>query len=418
ISLGSSLANGAASVISNVTKSIENLALNNATAPGTLEFLQKTAAFHRVSGGTVAGQLAGAGNGSISITDVVSNVTLANLSVWANATTIGNLRPPVVTLVADANLPTPHVIAGAGQTNYIDFPVTVSGTSSSLLPISVQYTTSDNTALVSRGDYTPANGTLTWAPGDTSTKNIRVYIGTGSFVDIAKVFNLNISNPSNSILEYSTTAGTIDYAVFNTTTSIATSNSTVTALSPVTLTVNSKYLDLANSSASGTVSLYDGVSLLGNVPLSSLGIATFTTSSLTAGTHTISARYSGYNIAGAVYNSSQSSNLTLTVVKANQTITVDPIANATYGSSPITPTGNTTYNLPISYSIVSGPVSYSSGKINILGTGHDALQATQAGNDWINPAPAVNFGFDVTPATLSVIIDSKSIAYGSGSLPS
>jgi hypothetical protein len=232
ITIDNSLSSGGATVIARLQQAIEGLSNNNATAPGTLEFLQNVAVYQRIAGGSVASQLTAAGNGSISISSVTANVTSTNLTVWAANTTIGNLRPPVLTLVTDANAPTQHTVAGVGQPNYIDFPVTVAGTSSSLLPISVSYSTSDDSAVAARGDYTATNGTLTWAPGDTSTKYIRVPVGTGSLIDISKQFNVTISNPANSILEYTTTVATIDYSIFNTTTTLVTSQSTATAFSP------------------------------------------------------------------------------------------------------------------------------------------------------------------------------------------
>ena len=417
ITISDELATGGASVIADVEQSIENLAASNLTEPGTLAFLQKVAAYQRVSDGTVALQLALAANGSITVDALTANVTVANLTVWANGTTIGNLRPPVVTLVSDANLPTPHTAAGAGQQNYIDFPVTVSGTASSLLPISLQYTTGDGTALAARGDYTPANGTLTWAPGDTSTKTIRVNVGTGSLVEISKQFSLTVSNPTNSIFEYATTVGTIDYSVFDTTTDLITSSTTATAFSPVTFTATATYLDSANSPASGRISFYDGSTLLGNVTTNAQGVATFTTSELRAGNHAISARYSGYNVVGGIYRPSVSSNLTQTIVKANQTITLDALSSKTYGDGASNLTGNTTWNLPINYAVLSGPASIASGVLSVNGVGHVVIEATQAGNDWVNPAPTVGFEFDITPATLSVVVDSQSIQYGNGTLP-
>jgi hypothetical protein len=418
ITIDSNLSYGGATVIATIEQAIEDLASNNATAPGTLEFLQNVAAYQRIAAGSVASQLTSAGNGTIAIDSVTANVTSANLTIWAANTTIGNLRPPVVTLVTDANAPAPSAVTGVGQLNYIDFPVTVSGTSSSLLPISLDYETNDDSAVASRGDYTATNGTLTWAPGDTSTKYIRVPLGTGSLVEISKQFSLTISNPTNSIVEYATTVATINYSVFDTTTTLVTTQSTATAFSPVTFTATASYLDSANSPASGTISFYNGSTLLGNVTTNAQGAATYTTSSLTAGNHTISARYSGYSLAGAVYNPSIAANLTQTIIKANQTISLDSIASKIYGDGASNLIGNTTWNLPINYTVLSGPASIANGVLSVSGVGHVVLEATQAGNDWVNPAPTVGVEFDVTPATLSVVIDSHAIQYGNGTLPS
>ena len=73
------------------------------------------------------------------------------------------------------------------------------------------------------------------------------------------------------------------------------------------------------SSATGTISFLDGSNTLGAVALSG-GTATYSTSSLTAGTHTLTAVYSG----SLDYTGSTSSNLTQTVLTAiyNYTIPV------------------------------------------------------------------------------------------------
>jgi fibronectin type 3 domain-containing protein len=55
--------------------------------------------------------------------------------------------------------------------------------------------------------------------------------------------------------------------------------------------------------ATGSVSFYDGSTLLGSIPVNASGTATFSTSSLTAGKHTITATYAG----GANYASGSSS---------------------------------------------------------------------------------------------------------------
>ena len=73
---------------------------------------------------------------------------------------------------------------------------------------------------------------------------------------------------------------------------------------PVTLTAT------VTSGATGTVSFFDGSVLLGTGAVTN-GVATLTTSTLVAGTHTITAVYNG----DATYASSQSGPATVTVAK-------------------------------------------------------------------------------------------------------
>ncbi|WP_446392245.1 Calx-beta domain-containing protein [Coleofasciculus sp. B1-GNL1-01] len=73
--------------------------------------------------------------------------------------------------------------------------------------VTVDYTTADNSATVKR-DYTAINGTLTFAPGQTSqTINVDV-IGDTAFED-DETFALNLSNPNNAILDNSQGVATI-----------------------------------------------------------------------------------------------------------------------------------------------------------------------------------------------------------------
>ncbi|GAB4581705.1 MAG: hypothetical protein Fur0022_44550 [Anaerolineales bacterium] len=74
--------------------------------------------------------------------------------------------------------------------------------------VTVDYATSDDTATAG-ADYQPANGTLTFAPNETS-KEITVNI-LGDLVDEgeSEVFHLNLSNPTNANVNPSTAEGTI-----------------------------------------------------------------------------------------------------------------------------------------------------------------------------------------------------------------
>ncbi|HUO08217.1 MAG TPA: choice-of-anchor R domain-containing protein [Phycisphaerae bacterium] len=89
-----------------------------------------------------------------------------------------------------------------------NFTVSLSGSSS--VPVTVHYATSGGNA-VAGTDYTAANGTLTFAPGET-TKTISVTV-TGDSVAPGETFNVNLSNATNGAITTATGVGTIDYAV-------------------------------------------------------------------------------------------------------------------------------------------------------------------------------------------------------------
>ena len=289
------------------------------------------------------------------------------------------------------NAPTPQVVTGVGQLNYIDFPVTACETSSSLLPISLNYETNNNSAAAAPGDYTATNGTLTWAPGDTSTKYIRVPVGTGLLVEISKQFSLSISNPANPVFEYTTTVATIKYSVFNTSTSPVTTQSTDTAQS-----VTFNPLESATYGDS-PVSLTASDSTIFPVAFSVIsGPGTISGNNLTiSGAESIVVKATQ---AGDSLYAPSSTRQTQVVKRANQTITFGSLGNAIYGGSPISLAGNSSSSLAVPYSIVSGPGSISSNSLTITESGTVIIQASQPGNNNYNAATAVQSSLVVQQA--------------------
>jgi subtilisin family serine protease len=65
-------------------------------------------------------------------------------------------------------------------------------------PATVDYSTSDNTAR-QRTDYTPASGTLSFAPGETN-QMFTVLLTDNAFVDGSRTVNLHLSNPTGGVL--------------------------------------------------------------------------------------------------------------------------------------------------------------------------------------------------------------------------
>ena len=137
------------------------------------------------------------------------------------------------------------------------------------------------------------------------------------------------------------------------------------------------------------------------------------TTGLSVGEHSITAVYNGRAVVGAVYNNSTSTATTVTITKADQSISFNPLANVTYGSLPVLISSTSTFDLPVSYA-VTGPATYDAltGQLNITGAGVVSITATQAGNDWINSAEPVVQSLTVIPATLTVTIDDKAMIYG------
>jgi hypothetical protein len=123
--------------------------------------------------------------------------------------------------------------------------------------------------------------------------------------------------------------------LFATTTTIASSQNPSVLGSAVTFTAT--VTGMGGGTPTGTVTFLDGKATLGTSSLNSSDVATFSTSSLTVGSHTISARYNG----DANFNSGTSANLIQTVTTTTATTLVNSIVAgkqaAPNGTRPITP---------------------------------------------------------------------------------
>jgi len=105
--------------------------------------------------------------------------------------------------------------------------------------------------------------------------------------------------------------------------------------------------------------------------------------------------------------------LALTVIDLpEQTITFPSISDKTYGAFPVDLYASSSSNLPISYSIVSGPGSIVNGRVVINGAGIITVAANQPGNDQYNTAPTVQRSFTVAKKSLSAFAQSATLSYG------
>jgi gliding motility-associated-like protein len=103
---------------------------------------------------------------------------------------------------------------------------------------------------------------------------------------------------------------------------------------------------------------------------------------------------------------------TLSIAKADQTITFNAISDKTYGDGDFTLSASSDSGLPVSFSVASGNASVSGNTVTIIGTGMVNIEASQSGNINYNSATVVSRSFEVDKALLSVTADDKNIVYG------
>jgi RHS repeat-associated protein len=164
-----------------------------------------------------------------------------------------------------------------------------------------------------------------------------------------------------------------------------------------------------SSGPTGTVIFYNGGIAIGTGTISGT-TATFTTTSLGAGAHTITASWPG----NASYGSVLSASITQTVNVATQTISFAPPSSpVTYGVSPIalTATGGASGN-PITFSVISGPGSVSGNTLTITGAGTVVVAANQAGNVDYAAAAQVTQSVVVNQAVPTITFSVSNQTYG------
>lgn len=156
----------------------------------------------------------------------------SNLGTSGTASASLTVSQPVLS-VSDAS-----VVEGDAGTANLDFTVTLAPASP--LTITVDYATSDGTAL-SAGDYTATTGTLTFAPSET-TKTVTVTVAGDAVIEPDETLVLTLSNPSNATISDATATGTIttdDFAVVDTTRPVL---NAITRLTPAEALTNSDTL--------------------------------------------------------------------------------------------------------------------------------------------------------------------------------
>jgi hypothetical protein len=108
---------------------------------------------------------------------------------------------------------------------------------------------------------------------------------------------------------------------------------------------------------------------------------------------------------------SASKSVLINVLKANQTITFNPLPSKTFGNAPFALSATSSSGLPVSFQIVSGPATISGNTVTINGVGTVTVRASQAGNSNYNAAAFVDRAFEVVSAGANVTLANLSHTY-------
>ncbi|MBN9297400.1 MAG: heparin lyase I family protein [Filimonas sp.] len=119
------------------------------------------------------------------------------------------------------------------------------------------------------------------------------------------------------------------------------------------------------------------------------------------GTITIRASQAGNND----YEPAADVDRTFTVYKQLQAIVFDSIPDKTYGDAAFMLNAVASSSLPVSFSVVSGPVTIDGNTVTITGTGAVTIRASQAGNDTVTAAQDVDRSFVVNKKAQQLTFD-------------
>jgi hypothetical protein len=249
------------------------------------------------------------------------------------------------------------------------------------------------------------SGTVTGAVGSDSFSESFTTIAVptcdvGSYPIVPTVTGPHIANYSVTLVN-----GTLAVVGSPTTTTLSAPGSASYG-APVTLTAT---VTSSTGTPGGVVTFLNGSTPLGTGTLNAAGVATLSTTALSAGSDALTVSYGAHGNFAA----SASPATVVTINGGPQTITFPAIGSRVYGSAPfgVTASSSLGSNYPVVISVQSGPATMAGGLVSVTGIGTVVLHATQAGNTVYNPASATQ-SFQVTPAPLTVSANNATRSYG------
>jgi hypothetical protein len=362
--------------------------------------------------GVAAGDFNGDGFPDLAISDfsdATATILLSQVTQTASATLSGAaVGNPTGTHTADASYPgdasfststsqtipllsstlasstTSLAITPSTQTvgQAVLFSVTVAATSETSAAPSGTVTLTNNAV-------TPATILGTISLGETGTGSLSLStLPIGTYAVVATY------NGSTTFASSASPSVPLTIAKASTATSLAISAAALNAGQSETLTASIQ--GGTTPAETGSVAFSDQYGPLGSMavtPSVTGSTATLTLSTLSAGTHRIIASYSG----DATYAASASGIQTVVVSLISQTITFPPIPNHGINDAPFTVTATASSELPVAFSVLSGPATIAGNVVTLTGAGTVTIQATQPGNATYAAASPVSQSFTVAP---------------------
>ncbi|NJM48687.1 MAG: DUF4347 domain-containing protein, partial [Alkalinema sp. RU_4_3] len=127
---------------------------------------------------------------------LVASATTATVTIANDDTVIVNPPPTPVVPAISVAATTASIIEGNSGTQTYGFTVSLS--SATTRPVTVNYQTQDGEATTADGDYLAATGSLTFAAGETS-KTVNVTVNGDQKVEANETFRLVVSSADNAI---------------------------------------------------------------------------------------------------------------------------------------------------------------------------------------------------------------------------
>ena len=295
------------------------------------------------------------------------------------------------------------VVLQATQAGNVDYSSATANQSFQVTPAPLSVTANNASRIY--GAANPAfSGTITGAVGsDSFTESFTTTATNSSNVGSYPIVPAVTGPQSNYTITYVNGALTVTGASTTTTVS-APATASYGANVALTATVSS-----SAGTPGGTVTFFNGITILGTGTLSGSGVATLNTTTLPVGTDAVSASYA----ATGNFAASTSTATNVTVSTASQTITFPAVSSRAYGSAPfaVSATSSLGNGYPVTISVLSGPAVINGGIVTVTGAGTVVLQATQAGDANYGSATTTQ-SFQVLPAQLTVTANSATRPYG------